>query len=184
MAEGFLAERSSRLLGRAVRVRSAGTHARPGSPPTVDAIRAAAERGVDISPLEAARLDSAVISGADLVLTMTAEHRDAVIDLVPEAAVKTFTLKELVVLLGALPASTEPPTRESLLQRIAAAQRLRTGPQAPPLADIDVSDPLGLSTETYRAVAWEVEGQVDALVAGLFGWTRSGAGAPAGERRA
>ncbi|MGH2723916.1 MAG: hypothetical protein ACRDI0_06555 [Actinomycetota bacterium] len=175
MAEGFLLDRSERLLGGAVRVRSAGTLGRPGMPPTPEAVRAAAERGVDVSALQASALDAGVVARSDLILTMTADHRDQVLALVPEASPKTFTLKEIVGLLRVLPPPQPGPSQEALLQRIAVAHRLRGDPRAPEIPDMDVSDPLGLSEQTYRAVAWEIEGHVDALVEGLFGVTERAA---------
>jgi protein-tyrosine phosphatase len=181
MAEGFLLDRSERLLGGAIRVRSAGTLARAGMPPTPEAVRAAAERGVDVSSLQAAALDGGVVARTDLILTMTTDHRDQVLALVPEAAPKTFTLKEIVGLLRALPPPPPDPSRQTLLHRIGVVHRLRADPRAPAIPDMDVSDPLGLSVETYRAVAWEIEGQVDALIEGLFGVTEPAA---AGEGRA
>jgi protein-tyrosine-phosphatase len=169
MAEGFLAERSQRLLGGALRVRSAGTLARPGSPPTADAISAAAERGIDVSRLQASALDPGIAARSDLVLTMTTEHKEEVLAVVPEAGPKTFTLKELAALLRVLPPPSSEPTPAIVRQRIAVAHRLRTSPRAPVIPDVDVSDPLGLSSETYRAVAWEIEALVDDVVEGLFG---------------
>ena len=169
MAEGFLRDRSERWLDGAVRVRSSGTLAREGMAPTPDAVRAAAERGIDVSALQASALDAGVVERSDLILTMTSEHWDEVLVLVPEAFPKTFTLKEIVELLRALPAPSRSPSRQTLLQRIAVAHRLRNDRKAPSIGDMDVSDPLGLSEETYRAVAWEIEGLVDALVEGLFG---------------
>lgn len=179
MAEGLLADRSARLLGGAVRVGSAGTWARPGQPPMPETVRAAAERGVDVSSLRANSLDPNVVAEADVVLTMTAEHRDEVAHIAPAASSKTFTLKELVALLGALPPAADPST-EAAAERIRAADELRRSPDAPAVADEGVADPLGMSVETYRAVAWEIEGLVDALVEGLFGDRRRAAAAAGG----
>ncbi|MFN2590959.1 MAG: low molecular weight phosphatase family protein [Actinomycetota bacterium] len=169
MAEGLLADRSARLLGGSLRTVSAGTWARPGQPPMPEAVRAAEERGVDISGLQASALDPNVVDRVDLVLTMTAEHRDEVAHIAPEASSKIFTLKELVELLRRLPQPRGTPSREAALERLAAADHLRRSPEARAIGDEDVSDPLGMSFETYRAVAWELEGLVDAFVEGLFG---------------
>ncbi|HEX2031053.1 MAG TPA: low molecular weight phosphatase family protein [Actinomycetota bacterium] len=180
IAEGLLAHRSARLLGGTLRVGSAGTWARPGQPPMPETVRAAGERGVDISSLRASSLDPEIVGEADVVLTMTAEHRDEVARIAPEASSKTFTLKELVTLLRRLPPAPYPPSRDAALARIVAADELRRSADAPAVPDEDVADPLGMSVETYRAVAWELDGLVDALVGGLFGDLRRASAAAGG----
>jgi protein-tyrosine phosphatase len=172
MAEGFLRERSHRLLDGDLEVDSAGTWARLGSPPMPEAIEVAAERGVDVAHLRSAPIEPEAIDRADLILTMAAEHRDEVLHIAPDAEPKTFTLKELARLLGRLPDPPGDADRDSARARIAEAHRLRSGPDAPPARDEDVSDPLGMGLETYRAKAWEIEEHVDALVTGLFGVVR------------
>jgi protein-tyrosine phosphatase len=170
MALGLLEDRSRRLLPGVLEARSAGTWARLGSPPTAEAQDAVARRGVDISEHRSTPFDPAMASWADLILTMTGEQHDEVLELAPDAAARTFTLKELVSILGALP----PPagrSREDLLDRIDQAARLRVSGRGPRLADEDVADPIGLSEATYRAVAWELEELTDALLKGLAGVT-------------
>jgi protein-tyrosine phosphatase len=169
IALGFLTDRSTRLLDGALTVGSAGTWARPGSPPTPEAEEAAAERHVDIAGHRSTPLAPELVERADLVLAMTGEHREEILDAVPGAGPKTFTLKELVALLGGLPPVDRPPSREALLARIAEADALRASGQGPVPADEDVADPIGMSEATYRAVAWELEELTDALVAGLAG---------------
>jgi protein-tyrosine phosphatase len=169
MAEGFLRDRSRRLLDGDLDVGSAGTWARLGSPPMPEAIEAAAERGVDVAHLRSDPIEREAIERADLVVTMAAEHRDEILHIEPDAEPKTFTLKELVRLVAALPEAPPNTDRDAALGRIAEAHRLRTGPEAPPIRDEDVSDPLGLGLQTYRAKAWEIEEHVDALIRGLFG---------------
>jgi low molecular weight protein-tyrosine phosphatase len=172
MAEGFLRERSRRLLDGDLEASSAGTWARLGSPPMPEAIEAAAERGVDVAHLRSTPIEREAIDDADLILTMAAEHRDEILHIAPDAEPKTFTLKELVRLLADLPEPEAEPSRETALARIAQAHRLRSGTEAPPIRDEDVSDPLGMGLQTYRAKAWEIEEHVDALVTGLFGLGR------------
>jgi hypothetical protein len=99
---------------------------------------------------------------------MTGEQQEEVLESVPDAGPKTFALKELVALLGALPPA-EGRTREAMVSRIAKADWLRRSGEAPPPADQDVADPIGMSEDTYRAVGWELEELTDALVRGLAG---------------
>jgi protein-tyrosine phosphatase len=171
MAEGLLQDRSSRLLDGALRVSSSGTWARRGTPPTDEAAAAAEERGVDIRGLSSTPFDPGAAHRADVVVTMTEEHKEEVLERTPDAGPKTFSLKELVSLLRELPSADPSPSREALVRRIADADALRRGPHAPQILDLDVADPLGLSMEAYRAAAWEIEGLVDALVEGLGGRT-------------
>jgi protein-tyrosine phosphatase len=132
-------------------------------------VAAAAERGVDIAGHRTTSFAPDLAAWADVVITMTAEQRDEVLRAGLSAAGKTFTLKELVAILGALPPADRPPSRESLLARIAEADRLRVEGEAPHPVDEDVADPLGLGMAAYRAAAWEIEELIDATVRGLAG---------------
>jgi protein-tyrosine phosphatase len=169
MAEGFLRERSSLLPDGGLRVSSAGTWATHGNSPTGEAVIAAAERGADIRALQSTPVTPELVERADLVLTMTEEQRDEVLEQAPGVRGKTFTLKELVTLLRELGPPPVDAGREGLLARVEAADRLRRALDAPAVPDADVSDPLGLAVDAYRAVAWEIDGLVDALVEGLYG---------------
>jgi len=160
LAEGFLADRSRRLPDGAVRVRSAGTWARGGDPPVPESILVARERGVDISGQECAPLTAQELDGADLIVAMAEEHREQIVQLDPQAAVRTFTLEELASILAAM----GPANGDGVRARLAEAH-LRRGPQH----GGDVRDPLGLGIETYRDVGRQIETAVDAVVTGLFG---------------
>lgn len=78
----------------AVEVASAGLAARPGEPPSAHAVAAMGERGIDLGGHRARRLDAGLVAWADLILTMTADHRRAVTQSFPAAAGRTFTLAE------------------------------------------------------------------------------------------
>jgi protein-tyrosine-phosphatase len=140
MAEGLLRSAFERRGGDVPVVSSAGTIARDGNPATPEAVRAAAELGIDISGHSARRLRPEQIDLADLVVGMAGEHRAEILASVPDAAEKTFTLKGLVALLD------EGGSEE---------------------ADQDVADPLGLPLEGYRTVARELRELCERLAAGL-----------------
>lgn len=183
IAEGMLrAALAGRLDDRAPVVTSAGTAGWEGSAAMPESVAAAAERGVDIADHSARRLLNEHVREADLVLGMAAEHREAVAASVPDAASRTFTLKELVRLLEALPS---PPGEKSpdarLAARVAEAGALRTSGFRGNEFDEDVVDPLGLPVESYRAIAWELEEWCGRLVDGLFGRTPVQAGSPGAE---
>ena len=173
MAEGFLRElfrRRTEEGSEPVEVSSAGVSAWDGSPPTPEAVAAAAERDADVSSHRARRLTSDQLRQADLVLAMTGDHTERVLGLDPKAAPRTFTLKELVRLVEALPeAPGADPPADRLRSRVAAGDRLRVDGFEGNPHDEDVADPIGLSLETYRAVAWELDQLSTRLVDGLLG---------------
>jgi low molecular weight protein-tyrosine phosphatase len=164
IAEGLLRRATKRRpVDAPVTVSSAGTAGWEGSPATPDAVEAAAERGVDISGHVAARLRPGMAADADLVLCMAGEHRDLIVRDEPEAAGRTFTLKELVRLLeGGARAAPTPAAR------IAAAARARAGDPGTPRPDEDIADPLGLPLDGYRAIASELDASIERLVPALF----------------
>lgn len=180
IAEGTLrAALQERLGGDAPSVSSAGTSGWDGSGAMPESVAAAAERGVDIGAHVARRLSAGILAEADLVVGMAAEHRREAARLLPEAAGRTFTLKELVRLLEALPVATEARP-VPLVDRVAGADDLRrTGFEGNP-DDEDVVDPLGMGIETYRSIAWELEAWTARLADALVGRTpvRSGTGNP------
>jgi protein-tyrosine phosphatase len=159
---------TDRFGNRAPAVSSAGTAGWEGSGAVGGSVEAAAERGYDIGDHVARMLTPAMVGDADLVLCMAAEHRDAIRSVASDGAgARAFTLKELVRLLEELPpaAGTDP---ETLADRVAeAAAARRSGAAANPL-DEDIVDPLGLSIEVIRAVAWEIDEWIERLVAGLY----------------
>ena len=174
VAEALLQSRAEEL-GLPITVRSAGSWAGRGNPATSNAILAAREMGLDIQGHRARPLADHLIRGADLVLALAREHRHEVVSLVAEAGPKTFTLKELAVLLEALPQAPVHADAETALTRIAEADRLRARGAAPGLRDPDVRDPIGSALFAYRDVAWDIQTAVDAMLAGLFGYRQDAA---------
>jgi protein-tyrosine phosphatase len=167
IAEGMLRNALGARFGEAApQVSSAGTWGNEGAAATSEAVQAAAERGVIIADHRARRLSPDKAGGADLVVGMAVEHRQALEgDL--EVASRTFTLKELVRLLESLP----PASGEAggLVERVAAASEARReGFKGNPF-DEDVADPLGLPLQSYRAVAWELDEWIARMVDGLYG---------------
>lgn len=76
-----------------VEVRSAGVYAVNGSDASVNAKKVLEENQIRIEH-QSSLLSGEEIDWADLVLTMTESHKGAVISHFPQAAPKTFTLKE------------------------------------------------------------------------------------------
>lgn len=180
IAEAFLRSALRVRFGdRAPSVASAGVSGWEGARAEPGSVAAAAERGLDVSAHRARRLRSDDVAGAALVVAMATEHRDDIADLHPRVSGRTFTLKELVRLLEALPASardsdpfvfrgSENP-EVHLRDRVAEADALRRSGFAGDPDDEGVVDPLGMPAETYRAVAAELQEWCERLAAALFG---------------
>jgi protein-tyrosine phosphatase len=184
MAEGFLRTTLRRRFGdRAPTVASAGTTGWEGSGAMPESVEAAEERGVDISGHVARRLTRGDVFDADVVVAMAAEHRDAVSRAMPEAADRTFTLKELVRLLEALPPPTGPLGPDDLPDRVAGAEEVRRGGFRGNPHDEDIVDPLGLPLESYRAIAWELDEWTARLAQSLYGSAPAAAAAGLDEER-
>jgi protein-tyrosine phosphatase len=171
MAEGFLRDDLQGRFGAdAPAVSSAGTSGLEGQAASAGSVRAAAERGSNIEAHRARRLTHQMLREADLVLCMAGDHRAQVAALVPEVASRSFTLKELVRLLES--ADDPDPARhdaDALADRVAAADALRASGFTGNPRDEDIADPLGMPLESYRAIAWELEGWCARLADGLFG---------------
>jgi protein-tyrosine phosphatase len=180
IAESLLESRS-RDLGVPISVGSAGSWAQRGNRATSNAILAAREMGLEIEEHRARPLRDHLVRESDLILGLAREHRDEVLDMVPEATPKTFTLKELALLLEALPPARVHADRDVAVARIADAHRLRGGSDRTMVRDPDVRDPIGSALFAYRDVAWDIESAVDAVLLGLFGDRRGAARAAASE---
>lgn len=161
---------ADRLGDGAPMVASAGTAGWEGSGASPESVKAAAERGIDISGHVARRLRVDHVVDADLVIGMAAEHRDAIALAVPAAVAKTFTLKELVHLLEVSAAAPNDDVANGIHVRISAAERLRRSDErGMGRFDEDVADPLGQPLATYRAMAGELQEWTQRLVDALYG---------------
>jgi len=76
------------------RVVSAGLGALDGQPPSAHSVAAMRELGIDISRQRSRMLTADLVKQADLILGMTHSHVDTVALLYPQAAEKTFLLRE------------------------------------------------------------------------------------------
>jgi protein-tyrosine-phosphatase/tRNA A37 threonylcarbamoyladenosine synthetase subunit TsaC/SUA5/YrdC len=80
------------LEGHGVIVSSAGLAAWGGGGASAHAIEAVAERGGDLSAHESQPLTESLVHQADVILTMTAAHRNAIISQFPEAGGRVMML--------------------------------------------------------------------------------------------
>jgi protein-tyrosine phosphatase len=96
-----------------------------------------------ISPTSPRHPSSRIASDADLVLTMTRAHRDAVLELAPHKLHKTFTLSEAAQLASKCHA-----------RNVADLAALR--PQLGAEELLDIPDPIGQSTEFFSAIGSQI----------------------------
>lgn len=93
MAEGLLKKRIADRLGckiselddRDIVIMSAGISAPPGSRAAAEAIQTMQERGLDLTQHESQPLSERIVRFADVILTMTRGHRDAIVQAWPDA---------------------------------------------------------------------------------------------------
>jgi protein-tyrosine-phosphatase len=121
MAEGLLKKRLKELGKTGITVRSAGVRAIDGYPPMSETIDAMKAQGVDLAGFKSTSITDELIREADLILAMTRAHKDEITQRVPEAASKTFLLREY----GRAEGGAEPD-------------------------DPDVPDPIGLPFSGYK----------------------------------
>jgi RpiB/LacA/LacB family sugar-phosphate isomerase len=92
MAEGIF---RAAVKGRGdYKVSSAGLGAMDGQPPSAHAVRAVKELGIDISGQRSRMLTPELVQSADYIFGMTHSHLDTILLLYPQAAEKTFLLRE------------------------------------------------------------------------------------------
>jgi protein-tyrosine phosphatase len=99
--------------------------------------------GGDASDFAARQLTPRIASDADLVLTMTRAHRDAVLELAPHRLHRTFTLSEAARLATECNARTVADL--AALRPHLAAHELR-----------DIPDPIGESAEYFVMIGSQI----------------------------
>jgi len=158
-----------------VAVTSAGLAARVGSPMAAEM---AGALDLPVTGFRARQVTPDMVGRSDLVLTMTREQRAALVDLVPAAIRRTFTLTEYAALIT-LAADRGQVAGSSIRQRLvsatAQAPRFRSARTAGPQDDI--VDPYGRSRAHFQRAAEELEQAVAAVVAAV-GAAAPAAGAP------
>lgn len=139
-------------LSDQVAVSSAGTHAVVGAP-AEPGVQEFLRRELNMEAEHVARqLTRDQSESADLIMTMTSDHRSWVARSAPRAVRRAFTLKELSLLLGSLPSESR---FSSLKDMALAASRLRPR-LAGELVDLDIADPYGGPPEGYESSFSEV----------------------------
>lgn len=140
------------LLTGDMEVTSAGTHAMSGhaaAPEAIEFVGRVIDQDLDHT---AQQLTRARAESADLLIAMTAEHRAWIARNAPRAVRRTYTLKELDLLLRMLP---EDASYSSLKDLTLAVSRLRPR-LAAAATDLDIADPYGGPPERYEQSFREV----------------------------
>lgn len=163
-------ERNFPGLESSVLVESAGTSALVGSAMPGQAAALSAQHGGDPADHEGRQLVVEQVKAADLILGMAAEHRSAVVRLLPRASRNTFTLTEFAALLRDAEQNAQLPPGD--LEVLGPTDKLRTGVKWAstrrgyllPLegaASGDVVDPYRRSDEVYSESAGQIVEALD-----------------------
>jgi len=94
MAEGIMRKRLYELGKNDIEVSSAGTMAINGLQPTEETIKVMEESGVDVSEFKSKGMTADMAKRFDLILAMEPMHKEAILKMAPNAASRTFLLKE------------------------------------------------------------------------------------------
>ena len=130
---------------------SAGTRAVIGHPIQRDAALILEKLGGTASNFAARQLTTRIASDADLVLTMTRAHRDAVLELAPRQLHRTFTLSEAARLAS---------ERNALnVADLVALRPLLVANESP-----DIADPIGQGTQVFSMMGAQIAGLLPAVL--------------------
>lgn len=165
MAEVLLrtwVERHAPRVAGTLTISSAGVRARDGHGAAPHMIEIGDRWGVDLHEHRSRRVDPDLLGGADLVLTMEEDHRDAIARMVPDAAVRTFTLVEAVELAEHVrrEGGSDPAGGGDLA---ALARRLHGARPRAWVGSPDVDDPYGRSAQDYEVTARELADLVERI---------------------
>jgi len=86
--------RSQNPKAREIAVTSASTGMYDGAPASRKTVEVMRRRGIDLAGFRAKQATLELIDWADLVLAVDRRNKKAIINMFPDAAAKTFTLKE------------------------------------------------------------------------------------------
>lgn len=154
----------------AVEVASAGTSGWGGKQMEPFATRALASHGIVPEGFSARELSLGDIERADLVLGAAREHRAAAVKLLPNAAPRTYTLRQFARLMD-LVSATDLPADVAERGRALVEQAARGRGFAPAdrPGDDDVRDPFGRSERSFEQCFVDIETALRRPLALLLG---------------
>ncbi|NPV54587.1 MAG: low molecular weight protein arginine phosphatase [Firmicutes bacterium] len=153
-----------------IEVISAGLYAPEGAPASPFAVEVMKERGLDISGHRARSITRQLVEDADIILTMTDDHKRSLVAMYPEARDKVLSIKEFAVGKGF-------PIGEGFADEAGD----KPGGGRPGDGDGagdgygDIADPYGKSIDIYRAVADEIGDAVERIISRFKGIESCGA---------
>jgi protein-tyrosine phosphatase len=142
-AERLATASNARLQIPGFTASSAGVRAVVGDPIHPQAVSVLHSLGADSSAFAARQITPKIASSADLVLTMTKAHRDAVLELAPQKLNRTYNLCEAAMLISDFGAET-------------LADLVESRPRLGQLAVEDICDPIGQNSEVFAAVGSQI----------------------------
>ncbi len=152
-----------------IAVSSAGSGALVGNPVDAATATVMTANSIPVAGFAARQLTGPIVRDADLIFTMTAEHRAAVVRLAPAAVRRVFLLKEFAQVLAEesstwLDLPTDPAARlAAAVPLVTAARTIRSarlGKQ-----DFDVTDPYRQPEAVVERVFHEISDAVSTITA-------------------
>lgn len=170
MAEAML-RNMAQQRGLSISVRSVGVSTMDGMPTSAEALTALQKRGITHQGTSE-RMTKDAVGWATLILTMTARHKQSLLQLYPEAVDYTFTLKEYVYQEEDWMANvtelehlySEMQIQQALGGQLTDEQRQRLLHLESSLPSFDIADPFGGTQAIYEACALELEEMLTILV--------------------
>jgi protein arginine phosphatase len=171
MAEGIMRRLLEDQGLQQVEVRSAGVAAYNGTPMSDHAATILQEKGFT-EKLQSTALDEELLQWADLVLTMTNNHKRHTIQLYPETVDKVATLKEYVqddpgtanAIADMESFLSDLQMKQALSQPVTEEDKVRLMTLEQALPNHDIADPFGGPLSLYRKCALEIEESLQKLV--------------------
>ena len=186
LAEQLFGVWAARVFGQesTILVASAGVRALVGHDMTDDARRVAGVYGVEAVRHSARQLTPDLIAASDLVLGANRAHRRFVVETLPRASSKAFTLVEFAHVLrflasgnGMVPNAELHATTSARLGAVRDAAARQRGMVPPPsqLSDFDIADPYGAKPAVYDQVGLRIAESVGTIAEALRQLTRQAA---------
>ncbi|WP_139005317.1 low molecular weight phosphatase family protein [Arthrobacter crystallopoietes] len=173
MAERLLQQKLDQIRPGVFDVRSAGIQALVNSPMDTRAAGLLHVLGASSDGFAARQLHESHLADVDLVLAMSIEHRDRILNLMPRLLKRTFTVRELARMIDALEADpdTEIPGgtsneeveyRWKRLPHLAALKRYQA--RAAAQSEDEIVDPYRREDSVYQQMVRDLVPAVERLV--------------------
>lgn len=164
-AELFLQSELDRIAPESFKIRSAGSHALVGHQMDERSSMKLHEVGVASDGFIARQLNEDNVSGNDLILALTDEHRSSIVAMSPRLLKRTYTVREFAAVLdelaampdGLLPRGSDTTTVETRWAALLkAAPVARHAARTKMEGNLDVVDPYRQSDPAYDRMVDEL----------------------------